>query len=137
MKLSTRRTLVVILAAITCAAVVRDQALAAALLGAATSLAARWPRLRAGERRTVSRPIPLPGALRPAAKPTGYTPAAVVAFARAAPALLVAVGDQPAGWLDGITKPDRRTLATAGVLHVDQRAGLTLTAAGYTLASKL
>lgn len=74
---------------------------------------------------------------RQAAKPTGYTSAAMLAFARATPALLLAVSDSPAGWLDGIAARDRRTLAAAGVLHVDPAAGLTLTAAGYTLASRL
>lgn len=72
-----------------------------------------------------------------AAKPTGYAPAAVLAFARSTPALLQAVGDTPAGWLDGIAPRDRRTLAAAGVLHVDQRVGLTLTPAGFALASRI
>ena len=138
MKSSTRSLFVVILTFATCATVARDLALASALLAAATVLAGCWrPPVRAHGGRTVARRIPLPGAARAAAKPSGYSAAAVVAFARATPALLVAVSDRPAGWLDGITKSDRRTLAAAGVLHVDQRAGLTLTAAGYSLASKL
>ncbi len=108
-------------------AVVLDSAAWAALLGAAAAFAACWLLAPRGRRTTAVR----------AAKSSDYTPAAVLAFARSAPALRQACGEEPAGWLDGITLRDRRTLATAGVLHLDRSAGLTLTAAGYALASRL
>ncbi len=132
---STRRVIAIVLTVVACVAVVRDQALPAALFAAAAAFAASWSLRPASRGRTVHRPAPLPGAK--AARPSGYSGAAMVAFARSAPALAVAVGDRPTGWLDGIAARDRRTLATAGVLHVDPRAGLTLTPAGYTLASRL
>lgn len=124
MKPRSRRALAALFAIATCAAVVLDQALAAAILGAVHALVLAWSYrlLRVG---------------RVATRPAGYTAAVVLAFARSTPALLVAVSDQPAGWLDGVALRDRRTLAAAGLLHVDPGAGLTLTSAGYALASRL
>lgn len=108
MKRSTRHMIVIVLAAITLVAVFRDQPLAAALLGAVTGFAVCWSMgsrpVRIGGR-TTSRPVRLPGASTPTAK--GYTAAAVVAFACATPALLIAVGDHPSGWLDGLTSSPR------------------------------
>lgn len=126
-----------ILAALTVAnATLLNNAALAALLGANTAIVACWAfRLLRLPGRTASQPARPRGA--EPARSTGYTAAAVLAFARSTPALLVAVSDRPAGWLDGIAVRDRRTLATAGILHVDPKVGLTLTAAGYKLASQL